>query len=132
MDKVREVLAYENLTDTDRKAYWEEVEARRVRDSELHTKFVEGKIDGLEKGEAIGLEKGEAIGLIKGEAIGLEKGEAIGLEKGEAIGLEKGEARKANSIAQKLLKKGMSIEDVMEMTDLSIDEINHIINDQSI
>ena len=52
----------------------------------------EGRIEGLQAGEALGLQKGEALGLEKGEALGLEKGEALGLEKGEALGLEKGEA----------------------------------------
>ena len=71
------------------------------------------------EGLAIGLEKGEAIGLEKGEVIGLEKGEVIGLEKGEVIGGRK----KALIIAQNLLQKGLSIEDVSDATGLSKEEI---------
>jgi len=59
----------------------------------------------------------------EGEAIGLEKGEAIGLEKGEMIGLEK----KAQLIAKNLLHKGMSIDDVCDVTGLSKLQISQIL-----
>ena len=61
--------------------------------------------------------------LQKGEAIGLEKGEAIGLEKGEAIG----EHKKAIIIAQNLIKKGILIEDVSDITGLSKKQIEELI-----
>ena len=52
----------------------------------------------------------------------LVKGEAIGLEKGRA----EGEHKKACSIALNLLKKGMSIEDVSDMTGLSKEQIEKL------
>jgi predicted transposase/invertase (TIGR01784 family) len=55
------------------------------------------------------------------------EGEAIGLEKGEAIGLEKGEYKKAATIAEKLLQKGMSIEDICDTTGLSKQQIEELI-----
>jgi predicted transposase/invertase (TIGR01784 family) len=61
--------------------------------------------------------------LRKGEAIGLEKGEAIGLEKGEAIG----EQKKAVIIAQNLIRKGISIDDVSDATGLSKQQIEEFI-----
>jgi len=99
MNKVRETLAYENLTEAEKGEYDRNAKAAIVRDSELHTKFVEGKIEGKTEGEAIGLEKGEA----------------------------KGEIKKACAIALKLLKKGMPKEEVAEISDLSIEEINKLI-----
>ena len=54
----------------------------------------------------------------------LEEAEIRGLEKGEAIGLEK----QAVIIAKKLLKKGMSIEDVGDTTGLSKQQIEEIID----
>jgi len=71
-------------------------------------------------------------GRAEGEAIGLEKGEAIGLEKGEAIGLEKGEHKKAIAVAQKLLEKGMSIQDVSDATGLTTDQITEILKQNEI
>ena len=55
----------------------------------------------------------------EGIAEGLEKGEAIGLEKGEAIG----EWKKALLVARNLLKKGISIEDVIDATGLTKQQI---------
>ena len=64
--------------------------------------------------------KGIAIGIEKGEKIGIEKGEKIGIEKGEKIGLEK------IFKAMRLLKKGSSIEDVSDATDLPIEQIEQL------
>jgi len=50
------------------------------------------------------------------------EGEAIGLEKGEAIG----EQKKAIVIAKKLLKSGMTKEDVMDATGLTVEQIEQI------
>jgi predicted transposase YdaD len=66
--------------------------------------------------------EGEAIGVRKGEAIGLEKGRA----EGEAIGVRKGEEKKAILIAQNLLKKGMPVEDVSNVTGLSKQQIKNL------
>ena len=46
MDGVREKLAYENLTDAERRTYWRNIKARRVRDSEIHSKYMEGRVEG--------------------------------------------------------------------------------------
>jgi len=54
------------------------------------------------------------------------KGELIGLKKGLKKGRAEGEHKKALSIAMKLLKKGMSVEDVSETTGLSIQQIEEI------
>ncbi len=85
---------------------------------------------GLEKGEKLGLEKGEKLGLEKGEKLGIEKGEKLGLEKGEKLGLEKGKSiglkEEKIKIAKKMLKKGNSIEDIIEITELSKKEIEEI------
>jgi predicted transposase/invertase (TIGR01784 family) len=63
--------------------------------------------------------EGEAIGMEKGEAIGMEKGMKKGKEEGIEEGLEKG--RKEFAVA--CLKKGLSPEDVKDLTGLELDEI---------
>ncbi len=78
---------------------------------------------GLEKGEKLGLEKGEKLGLEKGEKLGLEKGEKLGLEKGEKLGLEKGHHEKI-AIGRKLLEKGFTMKEVMEITGLSVQQLD--------
>ena len=117
MDKVREALAYENLTEAEKYEYHRDIEAARVRDSELHTKYVEGKVEG----EAIGLEKGEAIGLEKAE----EKVKAA--EEKVKAAEEKAKNAKAE-VAQQLLKLGIPIDQISSSTGLSEKEINNLKN----
>ncbi len=90
----------------------------------------EGEKLGREKGEKIGREQGEKIGREQGEKIGREQGEKIGREQGEKIGREQGEKigrdAKAKEIVQKLLKKKMSLEEISEISGLTIAEIQGI------
>ncbi len=58
----------------------------------------------------------------EGEAKGLAKGKAEGLAEGEA----KGEAKKTRELAKKMHVKGISLEDIAECTDLTIEEIQNI------
>ena len=111
IDHAREVLSFDKLTDSEKSLFWRNVEERRIKDGEISTALLEGE----DKGKAIGLKEGKAIGLEEGKAIGLEEGKTIGLEEGKVIG----EQKKALIIAQNLLKKGLSIEDVSDATGLS-------------
>ena len=72
LNKAREILAFDILSEEEQKQYLRETDERVMRDAEIRTALNKGRNEGLEEGEAIGLEKGEAIGLEKG----LEKGEA--------------------------------------------------------
>ena len=60
IDKARHILAFDNLTDEEKKLYWRRVEERRIKDSEMNTAFLEGEEKGFTKGEVRGLAKGEA------------------------------------------------------------------------
>jgi len=135
LDKARQILNYDNLSDEEKRAYWRRVEERRIKENEMVTAYFDGETKGLAKGliegEAIGLEKGEAIGLEKGEAIGLEKG----LAKGEVIGLEKGEAigriAERTEIQEKMVinshRAGLTIETIANITGLTTEQITHIL-----
>ena len=63
--------------------------------------------------------EGEAEGLAKGLAEGRAEGRAEGLAKGEAIGAQK----KAMDNARKMKSKGFSIEDIVDITGLSREDI---------
>ncbi|MCL2042372.1 MAG: Rpn family recombination-promoting nuclease/putative transposase [Bacteroidales bacterium] len=103
IEQARKKLAFDNLSEREKRQYEREIKDRVIRDSETRTAFREGR------------EKGEAIGIKKGEAIGIKKGEAIG------------EQKKAIVIAKKLLKSGMAKEDVMDATGLTVEQIEQII-----
>ncbi|MCL2502339.1 MAG: Rpn family recombination-promoting nuclease/putative transposase [Bacteroidales bacterium] len=98
LDKARQILAVDNLSDEEKRRYYRSIEERRIKEGEIHTALLEGE------------EKGWA----KGEAIGLEKGEAIGLEKGKT------------DIARNLLKDGVSVEDICKYTGLSKQQIQEL------
>jgi hypothetical protein len=91
-----------------------------------------GEARGLEIGEARGLEVGEARGLEVGEARGLEIGEARGLEIGEARGLEIGEARGEEKMLIRFFLKGKNVEEIADLTDISIEEVQKIIADYQV
>ncbi len=61
----------------------------------------------------------------EGLEIGMEKGREEGREEGEKIGVKK----KAEITSIKLIKKGMSNEEISEITDLTISEIAEIRNE---
>jgi len=62
----------------------------------------------------------------KGREEGLEEGMEKGLEKGMEKGLEKGLEKGKIGIAKKMLKKNMSIDVIIEMTDLTKEEIENL------
>ena len=74
--------------------------------------------------------KREVVGMLLhewdlGEAVAVarEEGEERGMRKGMETGMEKGKRQQAIEIAKKLKAKGMSINDIMEATNLTVDDI---------
>ena len=62
----------------------------------------------------------------KGLQKGLQKGIEKGIEKGLQEGMKKGSINKSMEIAKKMLEKNMSIEEIMEITSLSQQEIEKL------
>ena len=93
---------------------------------EDHVDFKELLEEGIARGRAEGLaegmEKGKAEGLAEGKAEGL----AEGMEKGKAEGLAQGIRENQLSTARKMLKLGMTIEEISEITGLTKDEIGNL------
>ena len=52
-----------------------------------------------------------------------QEGRVEGIQQGVQQGLQTGKREAARHIAQALLKKGMSVEDIIEITGLSADEL---------
>ena len=68
------------------------------------------------------MQEGKAQGLQEGEARGIEKGRSEGLQEGKA----QGEYDKAVSIARTLLGRGLSEEDIAQITGLAIEQVRKI------
>ena len=99
IDKARELLSFDKLTEEEKRRYLREADIKRIKDSEINTAFTDGEFKGRAEGHAEGLEKG--------------------LEKGEAIG----EKKTIVNFAIKLFKKGTSLEEISELTGLTSEEI---------
>jgi hypothetical protein len=103
LQEARERLKYISMTSEERLAYERHLDNVRIQNDVINT----AKNDGLAEGRA----EGRAEGLAEGRAEGLAEGEAIGAKK------EKIEN------ARKMKAKGLSVEDIVDITGLSIDEI---------
>ena len=118
LEQAREVLAYDNMSDAEKKDYEASIKARRIKDSEIQTALYKGK----NEGRAEGLAEGKAEGL----AEGIEKGLAEGIEKGLAEGIEKGLAEGKIEIAKNLLKSNIPINIIITSTGLTKEEIEKL------
>ena len=65
-------------------------------------------------------------GIEDGEAKGIEIGEARGIEIGEARGIEIGKHNTSLNFAKTMLKNNYSIDNIMEITGLSREEIEKL------
>ena len=66
IDRAREVLSFDKLTDSEKRRFWRSVEERRIKDSEINTALLEGEEKGLKKG----MEKEKEQSVIKGYKTG--------------------------------------------------------------
>ena len=71
-----------------------------------------------------GLKRGMEEGFIEGKERGLKEGKEQGLKEGK----EKGKKENQLEIAKKMLNKGKSIEEIIEFTELSKEEIKELEN----
>ncbi|MHC6203567.1 RpnC/YadD family protein [Breznakiellaceae bacterium SP9] len=67
-------------------------------------------------------EVGEERGMEKGVEIGMERGVEIGMGKGVEIGMGKG----IEKTAEKALRKGYSLEEIQDLTGLSLERIQEL------
>lgn len=96
-----------NLSEADRIAYDKAVDAYYIN----------------ETFEADCYERGMKRGWEKGQKEGLELGKKEGLELGKKEGLEEGIKEGKRKVALRMKKQGLSDEEIVEFTDLSLDEV---------
>ena len=108
--------AYEVLTGDD--------EIKRIAEIRLMSELEEQSAlaTARAKGTEEGLKQGKKEGLKKGKEEGLKQGKEEGLKQGK----EEGKKEKQKEIAKRMLGQGMSIEKIMELTDLSKQEIEKL------
>ena len=79
----------------------------------------DGYEEGLEEGLAVGEKRGRKSGLAEGRLSGLAEGRESGLAEGRKLG----ESQSKAQIAARMKSKGMTTEDISEITGLTEDEI---------
>ena len=62
----------------------------------------------------------------EGRAQGIEQGRAQGIEQGRAQGIEQGRAQGKIEVARSMLTKGMSVQDIVEITGLEESQIREL------
>ena len=105
--KQAEIAGY---NDAERRLYYESRKEYWDYTSTMDTALNKGRAEGRAEGEAIG----RAEGLAEGEAKGRAEGEAIGAKK------------TARDNARKMKAKGFSLEDIADVTGLTVEEIEQL------
>jgi DNA repair protein RadC len=73
-----------------------------------------------------GREEGIKIGIEKGVEIGVKKGEKLGIQKGRKEGRQEGELNKAIQMAKAMMKKGVEVKLIADVSKLSINQIRKL------
>ena len=111
LPEARERLRVDSLPDTEKQAYYRDMEALRYQRSVIKTGWYEGRADGLAEGRA------------EGRKEGIEKGRKEGIEKGRKEGIEEGKQANARETAQRMKALGLPVETIAQVTQLSPQEI---------
>ena len=64
----------------------------------------------------------------EGKALGIAEGKTLGIAEGKTLGIAEGIKQNKFEIAKNMLKKNMSLEDISEITGLTIYDIKKIKN----
>jgi predicted transposase/invertase (TIGR01784 family) len=111
LKEAKETLDILKMTPQERLAYECHQEDLHYQASMYESTYVLGKLEGKEEGIEIGI------------AIGEERGLKVGEERGLKVGEERGLKRALLQTAKKMQQAGMNINDIAEITGLTIEEI---------
>lgn len=119
LPEARERLRIDSLSEAEKRAYVNHMEALRYQRSVIKTGIIEGRAEG----RAEGLVEGKAQGLAEGKAQGLAEGKAQGLAEGLAKGKEEGKSENAKEVAKRMKQDGLPIEIIARYTGVDLKEI---------
>ena len=107
------------LSPTERKLYESRMKLKIDITTISETQFSAG----VERGKSLGLAEGKSLGLAEGEA----RGKSLGLAEGKSQGLAEGEVRgsrqKALETARILKQFGDSVQKIVQVTGLIVQEV---------
>ncbi|MDY3947805.1 MAG: hypothetical protein SOZ04_00400, partial [Bacilli bacterium] len=77
-------------------------------------------------------QEGYGVGEDVGEARGLKRGQKIGMERGQKLGMERGRMLERTNIIGSLSIKGLSNDEISNITSIPIEEVEKILNPNSL
>ena len=86
----------------------------------------EGIKEGRKEGIKEGIKEGRKEGIKEGRKEGIKEGRKEGIKEGREEGIKEGIEQDRIEIAKKMIKKKMKIEDICEITGLTIEEIEEL------
>ena len=89
-------------------------------------------IDEYQEGYGVGEDVGEVRGLKRGQKIGMERGQKLGMERGQKIGMERGRMLERTNIIGSLSNRGLSNDEISNITSIPIEEVERILNPDSL
>ena len=111
LQEARDKLLYYSMSDADRHAYDEHINAVMIQNDVLGTARIEGHTEGFIEGH------------LEGHLEGMKEGREKGRKEGREEGRMEGRMEERIEIAKAMLAKGMSIEMISELTGLPKEEI---------
>ena len=94
--------------------------------SALATAREKGTEEGLRQGRKEGLRKGKEEGIKQGKEEGIKQGKEEGIKQGKEEGIKQGERQTLIEIAKKMKNKDWTLDEIIEFTGLSEEEIKKI------
>ena len=119
--EAKKILSIANLKEKIRERYYAREDAKREKISweNMKKRMIEKTLkDGIEQGWQQGIEQGMQQGI--------KQGMQQGIKQGMQQGLIEGEHKSMIAVAHRMLTKGMKINDIIEFTGLSLEEIQNL------
>jgi predicted transposase/invertase (TIGR01784 family) len=111
LNVARALLAYDNFSDEEKRDYHYNIKATRNRDDEFFTAYYNG--------------------IFAGRDQGLTVGRAEGFDEGFDEGFAKGKAKENKNIVINSHLKGIPVETIAAITNLSVEKVMEILSEQS-
>lgn len=111
LQEARDKLLYYSMSDADRHAYDEHINAVMIQNDVLGTARIEGHTEGFIEGH------------LEGHLEGMKEGREKGRKEGREEGRMEGRMEERIEIAKAMLAKGIGIEMISELTGLPMEEI---------
>ena len=127
LEEISDDIIMQRLADYRESAIWEEKAARRTATRKgLEEGMKKGLKQGMKQGMEQGIKEGMEQGIKEGMEQGIKEGMKQGIKEGRAEGRKEGRKSEKIELAKKMKNKGFSIQEIIDITELSKEEVEKI------